>query len=147
MWSTVSILRSFLSHRGLLVDNHVFAFVSCFVFAWGGEGLQWVYSRGHADSGSLLRLCWSSDGTHVAAAGANGAVVFGQVVERRIEWANYAVALTENNHVTIHDVLNDGAVCTLCIDAMLLSRASSHTHTRIPTSIPITPHQKKVLSF
>lgn len=74
---------------------------------------QWAYSRGHCDSGSLLRLTWSADGTHVAGAGASGAVVFAHVVERRVEWANFVAVLDEHNRVKVTDLLNDSAVTPL----------------------------------
>lgn len=42
-------------------------------------------------SGSLTSLVWTPDGTQLAAAGGNGSVVFGQVIERSIEWDNFEV--------------------------------------------------------
>ena len=43
---------------------------------------QWAYSREKTDSGSVLDISWTSDGTQFAGAGASGAVVFGQLVDR-----------------------------------------------------------------
>jgi len=45
----------------------------------------------------------------LAGAGANGAVVFGQVVDRSLEWRNFDVRLNEKNQVIVHDVNNDTA--------------------------------------
>ena len=45
-------------------------------------GLQWIHSRERSSSGSLLSIDWTADGTQLAGAGANGAIVFGQIVER-----------------------------------------------------------------
>lgn len=42
-------------------------------------------------SGSLTSLVWTPDGTQLAGAGGNGSVVFGQVIERSIEWDTFEV--------------------------------------------------------
>lgn len=75
-----------------------------------------MYSRGHTDCGSVLRLSWTSDGTHVSGAGGNGAVVFGQVVDRALQWNNFSVTLNEQNHVLVHDVLNEASVRPSLLD-------------------------------
>lgn len=43
---------------------------------------QWSYSRAKPLSGSVYNIAWTSDGTQLAGAGANGAVVFGELVGR-----------------------------------------------------------------
>lgn len=48
---------------------------------------EWIRPQ----SGSLTSLVWTPDGTQLAAAGGNGSVVFGQVIERSIEWDNFEV--------------------------------------------------------
>jgi len=65
----------------------------------------WTHSRSRANSGSIMALDWTADGTHLAGAGANGAVVFGQIVDRTLEWRNYEIRLDEQNHVHVLDVL------------------------------------------
>jgi len=42
----------------------------------------WSHSFDKPVSGSLLSLSWSNDGTTVAAAGGNGSVTFGYIVDR-----------------------------------------------------------------
>lgn len=49
-------------------------------------------NRGRPQSGSLTSLAWTPDGTQIAGAGGNGAVVFGQVIERSLEWGNFEVS-------------------------------------------------------
>jgi len=66
---------------------------------------QWAYSREKTQSGSILDISWTSDGTQFAGAGANGAVVFGQLVDRRVAWESLEAALDENNHIKVFDVL------------------------------------------
>ena len=38
-----------------------------------------------------MKLAWTSDGTQIAAAGGNGSVIFGQVIERTVEWNTWIV--------------------------------------------------------
>lgn len=84
--------------------------VGSFNSLWLCDRTGWAYSRGRTESGSVLRISWTPDGTHAAAAGGNGAVCFAQVVDRRVEWANFAVQLNEHNHVVILDLLNDASL-------------------------------------
>jgi intraflagellar transport protein 80 len=84
--------------------------VGSFNSLWLCDRTGWAYSRGRTESGSVLRISWTTDGTHAAIAGGNGAVCFAQVVDRRIEWANYSVQLNEHNHVLIRDMLNDASL-------------------------------------
>ena len=64
----------------------------------------WTYSRHRCSAGSLLAIDWTNDGTHLAAAGSNGALVLAQLVERSTEWQQYACKLTERNTITVHDL-------------------------------------------
>lgn len=63
------------------------------------SGLQWSYSRAKPASGSIYNVAWTSDGTQLAGAGANGAVVFGQLVGR------YASAVTHIAWLAAHPTL------------------------------------------
>jgi intraflagellar transport protein 80 len=67
----------------------------------------WSISREAPDVGSVYDISWTSDGTQLAAAGGNGAVCFGQLVERELSWAHYEVQLTDTNRLLVHDVLSD----------------------------------------
>jgi len=68
----------------------------------------WAYSREKTQSGSILDIAWTSDGTQLAGAGASGAVVFGQLVDRRVAWESLEAALDENNHIKVYDVIKQG---------------------------------------
>lgn len=71
----------------------------------------WTHSRTRtADSGSLLALDWTVDGTHLAAAGASGAVCFGHLVDRSVEWKQFEATLNEANQIIVQDVTNDNHV-------------------------------------
>jgi intraflagellar transport protein 80 len=51
----------------------------------------WSHSRETPDCGSIMNISWTTDGTQLAGAGGNGAVVFAQVVERTLEWGDVEV--------------------------------------------------------
>ena len=68
----------------------------------------WTYSFNKIDSGSIFKLAWSGDGTTVAGAGGNGAVVFGSIIDRAVTWKNIEVRLDENNKLIVTDFQNDG---------------------------------------
>ena len=67
----------------------------------------WTYSREITETGSIASIGWTSDCTQLAGAGANGAVVFGQVLERKVEWQNIEALLKETHKVLVHDILSD----------------------------------------
>ncbi len=45
----------------------------------------------------------------MAAAGGNGEVCFGQIVERQLEWKNLVVSINENLKMKVHDILSDSS--------------------------------------
>ena len=67
----------------------------------------WTHSFNKPECGSVLQLSWSSDGTVVAGAGGNGAVIFGNVVDKNISWANIDVTLDEDNKILVNDCLHE----------------------------------------
>jgi len=67
----------------------------------------WTHCRQRLQSGSVLNLAWTSDGTQFACAGGNGSVVFAQVVDRRFEWKNTEVTLIESRKIRVQDVANE----------------------------------------
>lgn len=67
----------------------------------------WTHSRERIQSGSILDIAWTSDGTQFAGAGGNGSVVFAQVVGRRFEWKNTEVTLLEPRKIRVQDVANE----------------------------------------
>lgn len=71
---------------------------------------QWAHSREKTKCGSVLKISWTSDGTQLAGAGANGQVLFGQLVDRHLEWGSFDVCLDENDHVKVTDTLKQ--VCS-----------------------------------
>jgi intraflagellar transport protein 80 len=69
----------------------------------------WTHSFDKPVAGSLLSLSWSADGTVCAGAGGNGQVVFGYVVDRKLEWSNLEAILDEDNKIAIADSVHEMA--------------------------------------
>ena len=64
-----------------------------------------AHSREKTKCGSVLKISWTSDGTQLAGAGANGQVLFGQLIDRHLEWGSFDVCLDENDHIKVTDTL------------------------------------------
>jgi intraflagellar transport protein 80 len=67
----------------------------------------WSHSFDKPKSGSLLSLSWSNDGTTVAAAGGNGSVTFGYIVDRQLTYANIEATLDQDNKINVTDCLHE----------------------------------------
>ena len=67
----------------------------------------WTHSFDKPNSGSILNLSWSHDGTTVSGAGGNGSVVFGYIVDRQITWGSVEAVLDEENKINVVDCLNE----------------------------------------
>lgn len=64
----------------------------------------WSHFREEVDSGSLYHIRWSEDGTQVCCAGGNGSVVFGQLINRRLEWDTIEALLVSPTQIIVSDV-------------------------------------------
>ncbi|KAG0618321.1 hypothetical protein M758_4G054400 [Ceratodon purpureus] len=69
----------------------------------------WPYGKEKLNTGTLLSVAWSLDGTQLAGAGGNGTVVFGQLVDKRIEWTRIIATLENHNRIRIQDILSETA--------------------------------------
>ncbi|KAI8620753.1 WD40-repeat-containing domain protein [Chytriomyces sp. MP71] len=76
------------------------------------DKLGWSYAVEKPECGSIFNIAWTPDGTQVACAGGNGAVVFGHVIDRRLEWKNYEVTLIDDRKIKVHEVIH-GAIESL----------------------------------
>lgn len=68
---------------------------------------QWSYAQNTLDSGSILDIAWTEDGTEFAIAGGNGAVRFGHLIELKAEWKHLIATLVERDRLQVLDILND----------------------------------------
>ncbi|XP_044766624.1 intraflagellar transport protein 80 homolog [Coccinella septempunctata] len=64
----------------------------------------WSRSLEKPNTGCIYNMSWSADGTQLAAACANGHVLFAHVIERHVHYSNFTASLTERKTVTVHDV-------------------------------------------
>ena len=64
----------------------------------------WSHSLVKPKNGAVYKLAWSSDGTRVAAGCADGNVVFGNVLEQRIDWRDYEVVLKTEDTIEVRDI-------------------------------------------
>jgi intraflagellar transport protein 80 len=71
------------------------------------DKLGWCHSRDRPQSGSLLSMAWTPDGMQLACAGANGAVVFASVVEKRVESLKFEATQTEPNTICVYELKNE----------------------------------------
>lgn len=67
----------------------------------------WTHCRERLTTGSIMDIAWTSDGTQFAGACGNGSVVFAQIVDRKFEWKNIEVTLSETRKLKIHDIVNE----------------------------------------
>ncbi|XP_024390089.1 uncharacterized protein [Physcomitrium patens] len=67
----------------------------------------WPHGKEKLNTGSLLSVAWSLDGTQLAGAGGNGTVVFGQLVDKTIEWTGIIATLENQNRIRIQNILKD----------------------------------------
>ncbi|ELT91803.1 hypothetical protein CAPTEDRAFT_169559 [Capitella teleta] len=67
----------------------------------------WSHALEKPATGSLFNISWSSDSTQVAAACGNGHVIFAHVIERRLEWKNYEVVVSDQKVIRVRNVTND----------------------------------------
>eukprot|EP00795_Rhopilema_esculentum_P016996 gene16996-8500_t len=67
----------------------------------------WSYALEKPNTGSIFNIAWSSDATQVAGACANGHIIFGNVVQKRLEWKNFEAVVTEQKHIKVRDVILD----------------------------------------
>jgi len=67
----------------------------------------WSHCRELTSSGSVMQIDWTSDGTLLAGAGGNGSVLFGQLVDRRLQWGNIEAVLADPHKVRVTDVVDE----------------------------------------
>lgn len=56
-----------------------------------------------------MNISWTSDSTQLAAAGGNGSVCFGQLLERTLQWKNLIVTLIDSLKIRIYDIIKESS--------------------------------------
>ncbi|KAJ9598757.1 hypothetical protein L9F63_026708, partial [Diploptera punctata] len=68
----------------------------------------WSYSLEKPNTGSIMNLAWSSDGTQVAGACGNGHVIFAHIIERNFKSGNhYEATMIGRKNIMVRDVSNE----------------------------------------
>ncbi|CAH8502920.1 unnamed protein product [Heterobilharzia americana] len=71
------------------------------------DKLGWIHSIEKTQTGSILSIKWSIDGTQIACAGGNGRIISGQIIDRRIEWNGFEACVTDEKTVIVHNLRNE----------------------------------------
>ncbi|VVC31811.1 WD40/YVTN repeat-like-containing domain,WD40 repeat,WD40-repeat-containing domain [Cinara cedri] len=66
-----------------------------------------ILSTDYVDCGSVNTLCWSPDGTQVAAACANGKLMVSTLIERSVSEQNFNCLITSRKRMIVKDILNE----------------------------------------
>ncbi|XP_076002159.1 intraflagellar transport protein 80 homolog [Genypterus blacodes] len=94
----------------------------------------WSYALEKPNTGSVLGLAWSADGTQLAGACGNGHVIFAHVVEQHWEWKNFKVTLTKRRTMQVKNVVND-AVDALEFRDRVIKASLAYGHLVVATSL------------
>ncbi|KAI9144555.1 hypothetical protein BKA69DRAFT_1122387 [Paraphysoderma sedebokerense] len=68
------------------------------------DKLGWSYAISNINSGSILDIAWTVDGTQFACAGGNGTVHLAHVVGRQLDWKHLEAVMVDERTVQVKDV-------------------------------------------
>ncbi|VDL94630.1 unnamed protein product [Schistocephalus solidus] len=102
----------------------------------GGEDCKykWFHTIEKPTTGSILSLAWSADGTQVAAAGANGQVIFAKIVDQSMEWEGLEATVRDERLITTFNV-DDGAVEKLEFRDRIVKMSVGYGHLIVITTL------------
>lgn len=63
--------------------------------------------QSYTDTGSIMSISWTADGTQLAGSGGNGSVCFGQVVDVTMEDGRVRVNLEDDHNIIVQDILSE----------------------------------------
>lgn len=93
----------------------------------------WSRSLEKPNSGCIYKMCWSSDGTQLAAACANGKVLFAHVVDRHVHYKNFTASVTERKTVTVKNVHDPDAIELLELPERVIQMTMRYSHLVLTT--------------
>ncbi|KAG6457329.1 hypothetical protein O3G_MSEX010242 [Manduca sexta] len=67
----------------------------------------WSHCLDRPPTGSIYDIAWSSDGTQLAAACANGHVLFAHIIDREYTWKNFACTQIGRKVISIKDIVTE----------------------------------------
>ncbi|KAI4465027.1 outer segment 5 [Holotrichia oblita] len=108
----------------------------------------WSQSLEKPITGCIYKIAWSSDGTQLAGACANGHVIFAHIVDREVQYMNYTATVTERKTIIVRDALHDTLeVLELPERVIQLSLRYSHLVLTTPTQCYIYSASGQIQSF
>ncbi|VVD05328.1 unnamed protein product [Leptidea sinapis] len=95
------------AHEGVILCTAWNANNNCIV-SGGEDGYsKWSHCLDRPSTGSIYSIVFSSDGTQLAAACANGHILFAHIIDREFSWKNYVCRQISRKVVSIKDILSD----------------------------------------
>jgi intraflagellar transport protein 80 len=67
----------------------------------------WSHCCERVNTGSIMRIAWTADGTQLVTGGGSGSVSIAQIVDRKLHWGNFTVTLSDGKKLHIQDVVRD----------------------------------------
>lgn len=110
-------------------DGRVFA-VGSFNYVKVCDEQGWAHTASRPEVGSVYSMKWSHDGTQLAFAGANGAVLLGHLTGARYVWDKYNVFLTKEKQLTVFE---DQPRCKLELPDRPTALKLAHNHMLVAT--------------
>uniref|UniRef100_A0A0X3PK13 Uncharacterized protein n=2 Tax=Schistocephalus solidus TaxID=70667 RepID=A0A0X3PK13_SCHSO len=98
------------------------------------DQVGWFHTIEKPTTGSILSLAWSADGTQVAAAGANGQVIFAKIVDQSMEWEGLEATVRDERLITTFNV-DDGAVEKLEFRDRIVKMSVGYGHLIVITTL------------
>jgi len=94
----------------------------------------WAHAKATPGVGGVADIAWAGDGTILAAAGGDGGVVFGQLVDVELEAGRLSVRLDEANRIAVHDALHETSEELLDFRDRVVRMALGHDHLVVATA-------------
>lgn len=102
----------------------------------------WSYALEKPNTGSVISLAWSADGTQLAGSCGNGHVIFAHIVEQHWEWMNFVITLTKRRTMQVLNVVNE-AVDVLEFRDRVIKASLAFGHLVVATSLQCYVYNSK----
>lgn len=98
------------------------------------DATGWTHCRERPQSGSIMNIVWTSDGTQLVGSGGNGMVVYAQVVGRSLDWEKHEAVLAESHKVIVQDVSSETCEVLEFPRDRVVDMALGHGHLIVATA-------------
>jgi intraflagellar transport protein 80 len=93
----------------------------------------WSYSLEKPNTGSVLRIAWTADGTQLAGACGSGHIILAHVVDRHLEWRNFVLTIQGDHHIVVRDIISNTTE-TLDFPQRIVKASLGWSHLVVTTS-------------